>query len=84
MAARDKHVFLMSDFFGAIKRNWKRALPLGIINVLITAVFAADMYVLYIYFTQDIINKTWGTIILIVSLFFLLCSALQSFISIPS
>ena len=45
MAARDKHVFLMSDFFGAIKRNWKRALPLGIINVLITAVFAADMYV---------------------------------------
>ena len=27
MAARDKHVFLMSDFFGAIKRNWKRALP---------------------------------------------------------
>ncbi len=34
MAARDKHVFFMSDFFGAIKRNWKRALPLGIINVL--------------------------------------------------
>ena len=79
MAARDKHVFLMSDFFGAIKRNWKRALPLGIINVLITAVFAADMYVLYIYFTQDIINKTWGTIILIVSLFFFVMFSFAKF-----
>ena len=72
-------VFLMSDFFGAIKRNWKRALPLGIINVLITAVFAADMYVLYIYFTQDIINKTWGTIILIVSLFFFVMFSFAKF-----
>lgn len=79
MAARDKHVFVVSDFFGAIKRNWKRALPLGIINFLVLAIFAADMYVLYIYFTQDIINKTWGWIILIVSVFFFVMFSFAKF-----
>lgn len=69
MAARDKHVFIVSDFFGAIKRNWKKALPLGIINLIITIIFAADMYVLYIFWSQDIINKTWGVIIFAVSCF---------------
>ncbi len=69
MVARDKHVFVVSDFFGAIKRNWKRALPLGIINLVINIIFAADMYVWYIFWTQDIINKTWGSIIFAVSMF---------------
>lgn len=69
MTARDKHVFVASDFFGAIKKNWKKALPLGIINLVIMLVLAADMYVLYIYWTQDIMNKTWATIVFAVSMF---------------
>lgn len=70
MAARDKHVFVTSDFFGTIKKNWKRALPLGIINTLVGVIIAADLYVLYIFWTQDIINKTWGAVIFAVTMFF--------------
>ncbi len=69
MTARDKHVFVTSDFFGAIKRNWKRALPLGIINTIISVVIAADVYVLYVFWTQDIMNKTWATVIFAVTAF---------------
>lgn len=71
MAARDKHVFLTSDFFGAIKRNWKKALPVGIINLILTAIFAADLYVLYVFWSQDIINKTWGMVVFAASVVFL-------------
>lgn len=35
--ARDKHSFGVSDFFETIKKNWKQALPLGIINVALSA-----------------------------------------------
>lgn len=69
-AARDKHTFVTSDFFDAIKKNWKKALPLGIINTMIFAVLLADLYVLYIFWTQDIINKTWGAVIFAVTMFF--------------
>lgn len=69
MTARDKHVFVVSDFFDTIKKNWKRALPLGIINLIINVVLFANMYVLYIWLTQDIINKTYGIIMLIITIF---------------
>lgn len=35
--ARDKHSFGISDFFETIKKNWKQALSVGIINIIITA-----------------------------------------------
>lgn len=47
MAARDRHVFVTSDFFGAIKRNWKRALPLGIINLCILAILAVNIFIIF-------------------------------------
>lgn len=34
--ARDKHSFGTSDFFETIKKNWKQALSVGIINIIIT------------------------------------------------
>ena len=40
--ARDKHSFGLSDFFETIKKNWKQALPAGIINTLIYAVLLFD------------------------------------------
>ena len=69
MAARDKHVFMLSDFFGTIKKNWKRALPLGIINLIINIFFFGNFYVLYIWMSQGIINKVWGGVILAVTAF---------------
>ena len=42
--ARDKHSFGVSDFFDCIKKNWKLALILGILNVFILAVIAVDIY----------------------------------------
>lgn len=35
--ARDKHSFGLSDFFETIRKNWKQALAVGIINTIITA-----------------------------------------------
>ena len=42
--SREKSVFLKDDFFGAIKKNWKQALPIGFINTLITAILVFAMY----------------------------------------
>ncbi len=35
--AREKHAFVREDFFETIKRNWKQALGVGIINLVVTA-----------------------------------------------
>ena len=69
MAARDRHVFLTSDFFGTIKNNWKRALPVGIINTIINLIFAADMYCLYWLWKLNEAQRTFCFIIFIVSTF---------------
>ena len=45
--ARDKHSFGISDFFETIKKNWKQALPAGIINTLIYIILGFDIYFFY-------------------------------------
>lgn len=45
--ARDKHSFGISDFFDTIKKNWKQALPAGIINTLLYIVLLFDAYFFY-------------------------------------
>lgn len=42
--ARDKHSFGISDFWETIGKNWKQALPAGIINAFIFALLAFDTY----------------------------------------
>ncbi len=44
--AREKPVFLVSDYFSCIKKNWKQALPVGIINLVVGGmmVFSALFY----------------------------------------
>ena len=37
--SREKHAFLREDFFESIKKNAKTALPIGIINTLVTGIF---------------------------------------------
>lgn len=44
---REKHVFLPSDFFDTIKKNWKQGLIFGLLEL---AVSAACGYSLYFYF----------------------------------
>ena len=45
--ARDKHSFGASDFLETIKKNWKQALPAGIINALIYIILIFDIYFFY-------------------------------------
>lgn len=42
--ARDKHSFGLSDFFDTLKKNWKQALPAGIINTFVYIILAFDIY----------------------------------------
>ena len=46
--ARDKHSFGTSDFLETISKNWKQALPAGIINTLIYIILSFDIYFFYI------------------------------------
>ena len=45
--ARDKHSFGTSDFLETIMKNWKQALPSGIINTLIYIILGFDIYFFY-------------------------------------
>ncbi len=45
--ARDKHSFGLSDFFETIKKNWKQALPAGIINTIITVLLVFSLFFYY-------------------------------------
>lgn len=56
--ARDKHSFGISDFFETIKKNWKQALPVGIINTLIYIILGFDIY--FFYFGSEGIMATVG------------------------
>lgn len=55
--ARDKHSFGTSDFFETIRKNWKQALPAGIINVLVYVILAFDIY---FFFQSEGIMVTVG------------------------
>lgn len=53
--ARDKHSFGISDFFETIKKNWKQALPAGIINTVIYALLIFDIF--FFYQSEDAISS---------------------------
>lgn len=44
---REKHVFLPSDFFDTIKKNWKQALVVGLVDVFGGALILFDIYFLW-------------------------------------
>lgn len=46
---REKPVFLISDFFKTIKKNWKQALPAGIINTIATVIMLYSAYFYFMY-----------------------------------
>lgn len=51
--SREKHSFLLEDFFETIKKNWKQSLALGVINIVITAVLALDIWYFWGYISRD-------------------------------
>ena len=55
--ARDKHSFGLSDFFETIKKNWKQALPIGIIN---TVIYLLLGYAAFFYFNSEGTMATVG------------------------
>ncbi len=55
--ARDKHSFGLSDFFETVKKNWKQALPAGILNAVI---YICLLFAAYFYFSSDGIMSTIG------------------------
>lgn len=44
--ARQKHAFIAGDFFDTIKKNWKQALLIGIINLVIMVIIVADLWLM--------------------------------------
>lgn len=51
--SREKHTFGLSDFFDTIKKNWKQAVIIGLIN---TVVLFLLCFAVYFYFGSVIIN----------------------------
>ncbi|MBE6749713.1 MAG: DUF624 domain-containing protein [Ruminococcaceae bacterium] len=71
--AREKHTFGISDFIDTIKKNWKQALAVGIINVLIYAVLIFDLFFFYP------INTTFATVAIGIVLAMLLVFTLMNY-----
>lgn len=68
--AKGEPVFVWSDFWYAVKRNWRQALIYGIIDVLITAMLAFNLYNLVFGETGFVTSMMfWATVILAVLYF---------------
>ncbi len=69
--AKGEPVFLWSDFWYAIKRNWKQALPFGMIDVAINALLIWNMYSMFIGSNGDYFTNTlfWCNIVLFILYF---------------
>lgn len=63
--ALDKHSFGLSDFFETIKKNWKQALIVGVINSILTVAIIFNLIFFYNYNG----NQIFGTVGLGISLF---------------
>ncbi len=49
---REKHAFIWGDFIDTIKKNWKQALPIGLLNGILEIVLLIDVYY-YSHLTVD-------------------------------
>ena len=68
--SREKHAFLKEDFFETIKKNWRTALPVGIINTLVTGVLFYNIY-FYVgglfFSTEPVTLTTWDYVIIAIT-----------------
>ncbi len=72
--AMGEPVFVWTDFWYAIRRNWKQALPFGIIDALIHCLLIFNIYTMMAN-TADFFASMmfWATIILCIVYFFMRC-----------
>ncbi len=67
-------VFVWTDFWYAIKRNWKQALPFGIVDGLINALLIFNLYITMTQTSDFIVSMMfWSNVILFVLYFFMRC-----------
>ena len=71
--AKGEPVFVWSDFLYAVKRNWKQALPFGIIDGLINAILIFNVYTTMSSSNFVTSMMFWANIILIILYFFMRC-----------
>lgn len=70
--ARGEPVFLMSDFIYAIKRNWKQALPFGVIDGLVNVILIFNIFTTLTSGGTFVTSlMLWSNIILFVIFFFM-------------
>ena len=69
--AKGEPVFLWSDFWYAVKRNWKQALPFGMIDAGINLLLIWNIYSMFISSTGDYFTNTmfWCNIVLFIFYF---------------
>ena len=68
--AREKHAFISGDFFDTIKKNWKQALPVGIINMFLTLLLGFDLYFFYTQTGDGFFGYLMLAVIMMVALVF--------------
>ncbi|MBO5906536.1 MAG: hypothetical protein J6Q85_00085 [Clostridia bacterium] len=70
--AKGEPIFIWADFWYAIKRNWKQALPFGFIDGLISALLAFNLYTTAISVGNPLTSMMfWGTVVLIILYYFM-------------
>ena len=72
--AMGEPVFVWSDFWYAVKRNWKQALPFGIIDGLIHCILIFNIYTM-IANTAGFLGSMmfWSNVLLLIIYFFMRC-----------
>lgn len=72
--AMGEPVFVWNDFWYAVRRNWKQALPFGIIDAIIHVVLVFNIYTTLANTTNFLMSMMfWGNILLAVLYFFMRC-----------
>lgn len=65
-------VFVWSDFWYAVKKNWKQALPFGIIDVLISGLLIFNIYTTLFSGPKFVLNfMFWSNVVIAILYFFL-------------
>ena len=69
--AKGDPVFVWSDFWYAVRRNWKQALPFGMIDVAINFILIWNVYSMFMQSGGDLFTSTmfWSNIVLFVLYF---------------
>ncbi len=63
-------VFVVSDFFYAIRRNWKQALPFGILDAFLLVLIPFDLVYLYTAGGQLLLGIFFGIMVVVAILYF--------------